>query len=1602
MKPTPSNPADGSALESAATPSVHVPGARAPSCNILSFWNSMMRWMLRTRGSLSSFLRSMIGLAPSVQDGSTSLLWPMPLPYPRWLAPQSNHLCGRVRMCREKAVNLVVATLSWLALGRTAKAPASLWVGKPLTAQQRKVVARLEHYLGELEHSGDIGPEQMGRTAAKVESLDQQIRELHEEACRIAAVGYSNIGPRRGRKAEHVFRSASDFDADGAVVGHLGKREFVVAKEIEPSRLSVPLEPPQFRAEDLFDEPHRSVFEDPISQARDPSSSACVPPRVRLHASRRRAFEFLHFLDQRHRLLFAPESKVRSTHLCGGFALIKDQQKDRLILDARPPNTLEDAMVEWTQTLGSVTALVSIELQPGHTLKLSGTDLCDYYYCYRVSKLRSYRNALAFPLTPQQASAFKCFDESLWQHARLYPCMSTLAMGDNQAVELGQCAHIKLGFISQAFTPDELLTVHGRAPRGKVSCGIMIDDVLICEQVPMNHVSEYTDGERRLDLLCEEYAQRGLTAHPRKTFRAQDKCESWGVAIDGSLGLVRAAPRRLVPMMMLTARVALLGFASVSLLQVLCGSWISILQVRRRMLCLVEELYHEQRGRDESAVVQLSPAAVAELWSLCSLGPIAVADLRAESLPELYLSDASDWGTASVKTSVSRTFTQELQRHCLSRGVWGKLLSPWKSWLKQHQLLEEEDELPGAPLVSHPLWLQVAENLPFRLNHKKASRSKKHINLLELQSILEVETKLADRRQCCRYALGADSQVALAVITKGRSSSSSLNHLLRRSLPTVLGSGIYGCYGFVPSLANVSDDPTREQPIRKPQRDPPQFLAEALSGNFAALDVWLSELGFSPMQVAGVPFASRASDDLGVFRDQLLQRLRAVQKSDRLVEFERARTAPVSPFVAAEQDHRDPTRGQKQEPDGQTKILEKRQKSRSFREKPTGKAVSFVSEQVAPPACKPRTTPKDVGKFLGRPEDGSTVPSRRRGGRRRRPGFVEDDQLPALPAAARDLLQSLAPQQFLLPGGSRAFSPVAFRRKGVLDLYSGKAGVAKELANLYGCWVLTFDYTHGDDQNLLDPDIQKRVFDLVAAGAFWCFGAAPECASFSRAITPAVRTRAQPAGIQGLSANMQLKVARGNQHASFILSTLLACLLQSMVYWIENPDGSFLWLQDAWLRSGYARHECSYRFDMCRFRTPWRKRTRILTNCGLAGLRELCLGGHSHQVLRGRSKAHQDNWTHVAQVYPRGLCRRLAVELGKSFGLQPLRARLNTSACARADHSRIGEASHPGPARRAPRNERSAADLLAVPMLEPVTVKLQQRVWDNFEQWLFLHLSEDSVGQVFLCPSLAAHVLRSYGLHLYSAGFPMYELRHLLVVVQHRFPAVKPSLSPAWDILGRWEEIKPVRHRLPLPELLFRAMFVVALYWKWRRWGATLLLGYEGIARIGEVLSARRADLVLPSDMFECGHRAAFLRIRKPKSKRRGKGRVQHLKIDNGTAVDFLESVFAGLDEFLALFPLSATVFRSKWDRILQFLQVPKRFRPTPSSIRGGGAILAYRRGESIQSILWRMRLMNQQTLESYLQELAAESVLLQLPEAAKSRIRFCASFFDSALKSPG
>lgn len=135
-----------------------------------------------------------------------------------------------------------------------------------------------------------------------------------------------------------------------------------------------------------------------------------------------------------------------------------------------------------------------------------------------------------------------------------------------------------------------------------------------------------------------------------------------------------------------------------------------------------------------------------------------------------------------------------------------------------------------------------------------------------------------------------------------------------------------------------------DEPIRQPRREPPAFLSDAMRDDFAApLDVWLADLGFSPSQLAGVPFSENPSGIASMSRDELLDPLRAVQKPEGLAEFEEKQCASyVSPPFAAESDRRDPSSGHNKEPEGQTKNMNKRPEDRRNSERPLGKLFAFV------------------------------------------------------------------------------------------------------------------------------------------------------------------------------------------------------------------------------------------------------------------------------------------------------------------------------------------------------------------------------------------------------------------------------------------------------------------------------------------------------------------------------------------------------------------------------------------------------------------------------------------------------------------------------------
>lgn len=149
-------------------------------------------------------------------------------------------------------------------------------------------------------------------------------------------------------------------------------------------------------------------------------------------------------------------------------------------------------------------------------------------------------------------------------------------------------------------------------------------------------------------------------------------------------------------------------------------------------------------------------------------------------------------------------------------------------------------------------------------------------------------------------------------------------------------------------------------------------------------------------------------------------------------------------------------------------------------------------------------------------------------------------------------------------------------------------------------------------------------------------------------------------------------------------------------FWVENPDSSFSWQQKEWQNLPEGTASRFYKCDYCTFKTPWRKRTRFVTNNRLAGLKRLCKRDRKHILLRGRAKGQKASWTKLAEPYPRALCSVLAHASCSDLGLY----NGPTTLCCRCAHRRIGEAKNPGPRKK----DTRLKDPLDLDNVEPLSI----------------------------------------------------------------------------------------------------------------------------------------------------------------------------------------------------------------------------------------------------------------------------------------------------------
>ena len=392
------------------------PGSNASTVRAPTLWNSLLRWMLRSRaGKLGSFLRSFLaGVGRGNKPCTLRSVWPLPVPYRIDVYAED----GDEELALQRAVNVMVLVLNWLHLGSPSRSPPNLDASATLTPPQQSVVQRLRRFCQHWIAAGPIAAADMGRTASKIEDLEEQLAFLGGLADQLKDTTGSGRSPML---------------VGGAA---LPPGDPTIAKDIEAHRLKF-TGVPAFDPRPWMTAEAEVWYDRPLDCALPPEEQFEEVPHVQVKGKRKEILKLLHALDNSNRLAIFPQEDIRAGYQSGMFSLIKNLQKDRLILESRPANTLEWPLSAFTQCMGSPVPLLDYELPSDCILLASGEDLRDFYYFYVVSNQRAARNCIKFRLSPEEASTFRCKPNVSSQC--FYPALATMAMGDVNAGNLVRC-----------------------------------------------------------------------------------------------------------------------------------------------------------------------------------------------------------------------------------------------------------------------------------------------------------------------------------------------------------------------------------------------------------------------------------------------------------------------------------------------------------------------------------------------------------------------------------------------------------------------------------------------------------------------------------------------------------------------------------------------------------------------------------------------------------------------------------------------------------------------------------------------------------------------------------------------------------------------------------------------------------------------------------------------------------------------------------------------------------------------------------------------------------------------------------------------------------
>ena len=307
-----------------------------------------------------------------------------------------------------------------------------------------------------------------------------------------------------------------------------------------------------------------------------------------------------------------------------------------------------------------------------------------------------------------------------------------------------------------------------------------------------------------------------------------------------------------------------------------------------------------------------------------------------------------------------------------------------------------------------------------------------------------------------------------------------------------------------------------------------------------------------------------------------------------------------------------------------------------------------------------------------------------------------------------------------------------------------------------------------------------------------------------------------------------------------------------------------------------------------------------------------------------------------------------------------------------------------------------------VPSGRPVLPATQHRRAKLLDEFLIWSVNEgldmvDMINRHSLFIDDINLILERYGRQMYQAGLSYAKYAETINAVTSWKPAIRRSLQGAWDFGYAWNRHEPGSHHSAMPGPVALAVLATAMMWGWTRFAGCFALMWAGLLRPGELLSAKRSDLLLPSD----GDKTlpfGLLAIDEPKT-RFATAKHQSAKIDMADMLEIVETFLGPLPAYARLWPMSGSTLRSRFRDIQKALSLPltdcNGAKPLElASIRAGSATWIMQTLESGDLLQRRGRWANRKMMDIYVQEVTALIFLQKVPSATRQQVLTVAQEF--------